>query len=96
VIRDKSHSAESIRARLLNRAKADNVEFQQMLTRFALERLKADEIRLDASYSGIRVNLIGTLAGARCPVQADIGFGDAVTPGPEDTTYPTLHPIATH
>ncbi len=30
---------ESIRARLLNRARAEGVEFQQMLTRFALERL---------------------------------------------------------
>ncbi len=26
--------------------------------------------------------------GAECPVQADIGFGDAVTPGPKDTDYP--------
>jgi hypothetical protein len=30
---------ESIRARLLNRARAEGVEFQQLLTRFALERL---------------------------------------------------------
>ena len=152
---------ESIRARLLNRARAEGVEFQQLLTRFALERLlyrlgisdhrdqfllkgallfnlwyselhrptrdvdflgfgpddlariedvfrdicaisvpdgitfdpksvKATEIRLDANYGGVRVTLIGLLAGARCPVQADIGFGDAVTPGPEVASYPTL------
>jgi len=34
-----SGNPESIRARLLNRARADHVEFQQLLTRFALERL---------------------------------------------------------
>lgn len=152
---------ESIRARLLNRARAEGVEFQQLLTRFALERLlyrlsisehrdqfllkgallfnlwysashrptrdvdflgfgsddlprieavfrelcklavadgivfdpksvRAAEIRLDANYGGVRVTLMGVLAGARCPVQADIGFGDAVTPGPEESSYPTL------
>lgn len=159
----KSNLAASVRARLQNRARADNVNFQQILTRFALERLlyrlsisrhrdqfllkgallfdlwfhephrptqdvdflgygsddlvriadvfrdicavkvqdgidfhpasvRAGEIRLAANYGGVRVNLLGTLAGARCPVQADIGFGDAVTPGPEDTVYPTLLP----
>ena len=35
----KTNLTASIRDRLLNRAKADKVEFQQMLTRFALERL---------------------------------------------------------
>ncbi|MDE2250107.1 MAG: nucleotidyl transferase AbiEii/AbiGii toxin family protein, partial [Gammaproteobacteria bacterium] len=37
--RSASGNPESIRARLLNRARADNVEFQQLLTRFALERI---------------------------------------------------------
>lgn len=152
---------ESVRARLLNRARAEGVEFQQLLTRFALERLlyrlsisahrdqfllkgallfnlwysashrptrdvdflgfgsddlrrieavfrelctlavadgivfdpqsvRATEIRAEANYGGVRVTLMGVLAGARCPVQADIGFGDAVTPGPEESSYPTL------
>jgi len=30
------------------------------------------------------------LDGARCPVQIDIGFGDAVTPGPENVQYPVI------
>ena len=30
------------------------------------------------------------LARARCKVQVDIGFGDAVTPGPVNATYPAL------
>jgi hypothetical protein len=33
---------------------------------------------------------MGSLDGARCPVQADIGFGDAVTPAPEESDYPVL------
>lgn len=31
-----------------------------------------------------------TIAGARIPIQVDIGFGDAVTPGPVDIEYPSL------
>lgn len=157
----KANLAASVRARLLNRAKAANAEFGLTLTRFALERLlyrlsvsphrdqfllkgallfdlwfdephrptrdadflgfgpadlptlekvfreicavqvadgivfdpatvKAEEIRKEANYAGIRITLLGTLDGARCPVQADIGFGDAVTPAPEETDYPVL------
>jgi predicted nucleotidyltransferase component of viral defense system len=157
----KTNLGASVRARLLNRAKAENTELGLMLTRFALERLlyrlsisrhreqfllkgallfdlwfdephrptrdadflafgspdlsamaatfreicslevedgivfdpdsvKAQEIRKEANYAGIRITLMGSLDGARCPVQADIGFGDAVTPAPEDSDYPVL------
>lgn len=157
----KANLAASIRARLLVVAKAKKVEFELMLTRFALERLlyrlsisahrerfllkgallfdlwfdephrptrdadflgfgpadlptmeatfreiaamkvddgiifdpstvKAREIRKEADYAGIRIALLGMLDGARCPIQADIGFGDAVTPAPEETDYPVL------
>lgn len=157
----KTNIAASVRARLLNRAKASKVEFQQMLNRFSLERLlyrlsvsphkdqfllkgallfelwfqeshrptqdvdflgfgpddleriagmfrdicsiavddgitfdpasvRATEIRIDANYGGVRVNLMGVLDNARCPIQADIGFGDALTLEPEDSTYPTV------
>jgi hypothetical protein len=48
------------------------------------------EIREDARYAGLRVTLTGTLKKARCPVQLDVGYGDAVTPGPEEAVYPTL------
>jgi hypothetical protein len=156
-----AHLAASVRARLLNRAKAEKSEFGLMLTRFALERLlyrlsvsrhrdqfvlkgallfdlwfdqphrptrdadflgfgpadmatlaiafreicglqgedgiafdpgsvKAEEIREHAKYAGIRITLLGTLDGARCPVQVDVGFGDAVTPATEEAHYPVL------
>ena len=61
----------------------DGIEFQA-------KTVKAAEIRKEANYAGVRVTLIGVLAGAKCPVQADIGFGDAVVPGPEEVTYPVL------
>ncbi len=48
------------------------------------------EIREDARYGGLRVRLIGRLGKARCTVQFDVGYGDAVTPGPEEAVYPTL------
>jgi predicted nucleotidyltransferase component of viral defense system len=151
----------SIRARLLNKAKQDNLDFQFILTRYAIERLlyrlsisperdrfllkgallfdlwydvplrptrdidllgfglaeiphliaafeailaievddgisfdrssiRAEEIRKDANYSGIRLTLKGMLDSARCPVQVDVGYGDPVTPAPETAVYPTL------
>jgi hypothetical protein len=155
------HAAASVRARLLNLAKAQGVDFIQVLVRFALERIlyrlsqsphagrfllkgallftlwydmphratrdvdllgfgasdldtitrtfrdiaaidvndgitfdpasvNAEEIRKDAGYGGVRVILDGELARARCRTQIDIGFGDAVTPGPIDSVYPVL------
>jgi predicted nucleotidyltransferase component of viral defense system len=151
----------SVRARLLNKARADGVDFQLLLTRYGLERLlyrlsisrerdnfllkgallfdlwydvpfrptrdidllgfglpelpyllatfehicaievddgisfdvksiRADEIRKEANYSGIRLALIGVIDGARCPVQIDVGYGDAVTPAPESALYPVM------
>ena len=49
-----------------------------------------DEIRKNAGYAGARVLVSAELARARCKVQVDIGFGDAVTPGPVHATYPVL------
>ncbi|MFS8975727.1 nucleotidyl transferase AbiEii/AbiGii toxin family protein [Cupriavidus necator] len=157
---NKDHAA-SIRARLLNIAKAHGVDFNQVLVRFALERILyrlsrsahadrfllkgallftlwydlphratrdadllgfgasdldsvarafrdiasvpaedgiafdpasviAEEIRKDAGYAGARVLITADLARARCKTQIDIGFGDAVTPGPVDASYPVL------
>lgn len=153
--------AASVRARLLNLAKAQGVDFNQVLVRFALERIlyrlsqsehadrfllkgallftlwydmphrptrdadllgfgssdldsiaqtfrdiasvdvddgmvfdpasvTAEEIRKEAGYAGARVLISGEIAKARCKTQIDIGFGDAVTPGPIDAVYPVL------
>ena len=153
--------AASVRARLLNKARAEKLDFNLLLTRYALERVlyrlsiseqsgqfllkgallfdiwfdvphrpthdadllgfgsteiphleklfrevsqiavedgiafqadtvKAAEIRKEANYAGVRVTLLGLLDNARCPVQIDIGFGDAVTPAPENVQYPVI------
>ncbi|MGY4828506.1 nucleotidyl transferase AbiEii/AbiGii toxin family protein [Sphaerotilaceae bacterium SBD11-9] len=50
------------------------------------------EIRKDAGYGGVRIDLRATLDGARLALQIDIGFGDAVTPAAQPVTYPTLLP----
>jgi predicted nucleotidyltransferase component of viral defense system len=57
---------------------------------FDPDSVKATEIRKEANYAGIRVTLLGVLDTARCPVQADIGFGDAVVPGPDEVDYPVI------
>lgn len=156
-----SDLAASVRARLLNVAKTQGADFNQVLVRFALERILyrlsqsehadrfllkgallftlwydmphratrdadllgfgasdldsvaqtfrdiasvavddgivfdphsvlAEEIRKDAGYAGARILISGELAKARCKTQIDIGFGDAVTPGPIEATYPVL------
>ena len=36
------------------------------------------------------MTLTGTIDGARCPVQIDVGYGDAVTPAPESARYPVM------
>ena len=52
--------------------------------------VQAVEIRKEANYAGVRVMLLGLIDSARCQIQIDIGFGDAVTPGPEDALYPVM------
>ena len=54
------------------------------------DSVQVETIRDETEYGGIRVRLFGDLAGARVPVQADIGFGDAVTPEAKVAEYPTL------
>jgi hypothetical protein len=50
----------------------------------------AAEIRKEANYDGVRITLLGVLDGARCAVQVDVGYGDAVTPAPERVRFPVL------
>jgi hypothetical protein len=52
--------------------------------------ITVEEIREEANYGGRRVRLVSRLGNARCTVQLDVGYGDAVTPGPEEAVYPTL------
>lgn len=57
---------------------------------FDSETVVGEEIRDPTQYGGVRVRLQAHLAGARIPVQVDVGFGDAVVPAPTKTDYPVL------
>jgi predicted nucleotidyltransferase component of viral defense system len=57
---------------------------------FDAESVTGTEIRKDAGYSGVRIDVRATLDGARLALQIDIGFGDAVTPEAQHVAYPTL------
>jgi hypothetical protein len=52
--------------------------------------VKAERIKEDADYEGVRVRFVGLLGKARITMQLDVGFGDVVTPGAVDITYPAL------
>jgi predicted nucleotidyltransferase component of viral defense system len=64
-------------------AVADGVEFEPTSVR-------GIDIRVEDEYQGVRIVMNSTLAGAKIPLQIDIGFGDVVIPNPETVTYPTL------
>lgn len=57
---------------------------------FDADSVKAESARAEEEYTGVRITLSATLAGAKLPIQIDIGFGDAVTPGARDIDYPSL------
>ena len=57
---------------------------------FDPESVKAQVIRENNTYGGTRITLVARIGSARCALQIDVGFGDAVTPGPQTVAYPTL------
>ncbi len=50
--------------------------------------VKAERIKVDADYQGVRVRFVGMLGKAKIATQLDVGFGDVVVPGPEEIDYP--------
>src|SRR5664280_2520071 len=61
----------------------DGLTFEPSLT-------NVESIHEEEKYVGVRVRLEGRLGRAKLPLQVDIGFGDAVTPGRSEAEYPTL------
>lgn len=57
---------------------------------FSRESIEVSRIKEDADYEGVRVQFHATLSRARIPMQLDIGFGDVITPGPTEVSYPTI------
>ena len=57
---------------------------------FLSETVRAEDIREEETYHGVRVTLEGRLGKAKIPLQIDIGLGDAITPSPQQANFPTL------
>ncbi|SFN47791.1 Nucleotidyl transferase AbiEii toxin, Type IV TA system [Dokdonella immobilis] len=58
--------------------------------RFDPESVQIEPIREQANYEGLRAELLGRLGTARCNVQLDVGYGDAITPEAQQMDYPTI------
>lgn len=82
---DNSPSAATATFREICRFKVedDGVEFET-------DSVKAEEIRAEQEYAGVRVTMRARVGNARIPVQADIGFGDAFTLEAEEIEFPSL------
>ena len=48
------------------------------------------DIRQNNKYGGYRVQLNCVLGKARCSLQLDLSFGEAITPAPDEIVFPTL------
>ena len=57
---------------------------------FDVAGIEATPIREDLEYGGVRIRTRATIAVARIPIQVDVGFGDAITPGPIEIDFPVL------
>ena len=57
---------------------------------FSPSTVRAERIKEDADYEGVRVRFGGLLGKARVAMQVDVGFGDVVVPAPLAIAYPTL------
>ena len=57
---------------------------------FDPDSVRAEEIREDDAYGGIRIRLMSRLGKAKVPIQIDVGAGDMVTPAPENSVFPAL------
>lgn len=58
--------------------------------RFDSDSVRCTVLKPDEEYEGVRVRLQSSLGKVPITLHVDVGFGDAVTPGPVEATYPTL------
>lgn len=59
---------------------------------FDANAIEVEEMREETTYRGLRVTMLAMLDGAKIHLQIDVGFGDAVYPGPKKITFPCLLP----
>ena len=58
--------------------------------RFEAATVRAQPIRLEDQYGGIRVTFISHIGKIRLNMQVDVGFGDIIVPGPIPIDFPAL------
>lgn len=57
---------------------------------FDVDSVTGIEIKEDADYPGVRLTGFVNLTKARIPFQIDVGYGDAVSPEPEEAQLPSF------
>jgi predicted nucleotidyltransferase component of viral defense system len=57
---------------------------------FDMDSVQGKRIAEESEYEGVRVRFRGSLGTAQVGMQIDVGFGDAVVPGPVTADYPTI------
>jgi hypothetical protein len=57
---------------------------------FLTDTIATKPLRLATEYNGVALRFTALLGRARLPILIDIGYGDAVTPSPQDIIFPTL------
>jgi len=57
---------------------------------FDPQSIQTERITEDADYKGIRIRFRGALGNARINMQIDVGFGDVVYPGAQESELPTM------
>jgi predicted nucleotidyltransferase component of viral defense system len=57
---------------------------------FDVDSVTGIEIKEDADYPGVRITGFVNLTKARIPFQIDVGYGDAVSPEPEEARLPSF------
>ena len=54
------------------------------------DTVETEDITVNKEYHGVRVSVVAHLDTARQRVSMDIGFGDVVTPAPQELAFPAL------
>lgn len=57
---------------------------------FDTETITAEPIRDGSEYDGLRIKIRARLGDSDIPVQVDVGFGNAIVPGPEEKEYRSI------
>lgn len=57
---------------------------------FDTDSITVEPIRDGSEYDGLRIRIRARLGDSEISVQIDVGFGNAIVPGPEETEYRTI------